>query len=158
MIENALTLRKVNVKTKITVKTIVAVSLVILAIAFPQLIHLVAGASGGMNFFLCICLLCLQVHFSALGGGLALASLHQFLVILSHRHSEAQCQCFQDFHLWLLNSLYLPSSQAYFLIKLQKINGLQFRQSCLLKLVEDWHFLPWLVFLKAFQVFHLTWF
>ena len=32
MIENALTLRKVNVKTKITVKTIVAVSLVILAI------------------------------------------------------------------------------------------------------------------------------
>lgn len=49
MIENALTLRKVNVKTKITVKTIVAVSLVILAIAFPQLIHLVAGASGGMT-------------------------------------------------------------------------------------------------------------
>lgn len=50
MIENALTLRKVGVKTKVTVKSITAVALVALAIVFPQLIHLAAGASGGMTY------------------------------------------------------------------------------------------------------------
>lgn len=50
MIENALTLRKVGVKTKVTVKSITAVALVTLAIVFPQLIHLAAGASGGMTY------------------------------------------------------------------------------------------------------------
>ena len=50
MIESILTQRNVKTKTKITIKSIIAVSLVALSVALPQLVHLVAGAQGGMTW------------------------------------------------------------------------------------------------------------
>lgn len=50
MIESILTKRNVKTKTKITIKSIIAVGLVALSVALPQLVHLVAGAQGGMTW------------------------------------------------------------------------------------------------------------
>lgn len=50
MLESILVQRKVKVQTKVTVKTLVAVALVVLAVALPQIVHVAAGASGGMMF------------------------------------------------------------------------------------------------------------
>lgn len=50
MIESILTQRNVKTKTKITIKSIIAVGLVALSVALPQLVHLVAGAQGGMTW------------------------------------------------------------------------------------------------------------
>lgn len=50
MLESILVQRKVKVQTKVTVKTLVAVGLIVLAVALPQIVHVAAGASGGMMF------------------------------------------------------------------------------------------------------------
>ncbi len=50
MLEAALTLKNVNTKTKITIKTLVSVGLIALAVVLPQLVHLVAGAPGGVQW------------------------------------------------------------------------------------------------------------
>ena len=50
MLENILTLKKYSHKTKLTVKSIVAVSLVALAVALPQIVHLAAGQAGGVTW------------------------------------------------------------------------------------------------------------
>ena len=50
MLENILTLKKYSHKTKLTVKSIVAVSLVALAVVLPQIVHLAAGQSGGVTW------------------------------------------------------------------------------------------------------------
>lgn len=47
MIENALTRRNVSRKVKITVKSLISLGIVALAVALPQLVHLVAGRAGG---------------------------------------------------------------------------------------------------------------
>ncbi len=48
MLENILVLKQVQVKTKVKIKTIVSVALIALAVGLPQLVHLFAGAQGGM--------------------------------------------------------------------------------------------------------------
>lgn len=50
MLESVLVRKNVSAKNKITVKSIVAVSLVVLAVALPQFVHLVAGAAGGVTW------------------------------------------------------------------------------------------------------------
>lgn len=50
MLENILTQRNVKTKTKITIKSIISIGLVALSVALPQLVHLVAGAQGGMTW------------------------------------------------------------------------------------------------------------
>lgn len=50
MLEAILTQRKINKKAKITVKFLVAAGIVALAVALPQLVHLVAGAEGGIKW------------------------------------------------------------------------------------------------------------
>ena len=50
MLENILTLKKYSHKTKLTVKSIVAVSLVALAVVLPQIVHLAAGQAGGVTW------------------------------------------------------------------------------------------------------------
>lgn len=50
MLENILTLKKYSHKTKLTVKSIVAVSLVALAVLLPQIVHLAAGQAGGVTW------------------------------------------------------------------------------------------------------------
>lgn len=50
MLENALTMRNVSVGRKITCKTLVSAGLIALAVALPQLVHLAAGASGGVKW------------------------------------------------------------------------------------------------------------
>ena len=48
--ENALTQRNVSYGTKITYKTLISAGLVALAVTLPQLVHLAAGAPGGVRW------------------------------------------------------------------------------------------------------------
>ena len=48
MLESILTQKNVKTKTKIAIKSIVTVGIIALAVGLPQLVHLVAGAQGGM--------------------------------------------------------------------------------------------------------------
>ncbi len=50
MLESILTLKNVGTKAKITIKTMVSVGLIALAVVLPQLVHLAAGASGGVEW------------------------------------------------------------------------------------------------------------
>lgn len=50
MIENVLKRKNITLKAKITVKMLISALIIALAVAFPQLIHLVAGASGGVKW------------------------------------------------------------------------------------------------------------
>ena len=48
MIETALTKRQASLRTKITVKSLVSLSIVVLTVALPQLAHLAVGAQAGI--------------------------------------------------------------------------------------------------------------
>lgn len=50
MFENALTMRNLSVRTKITYKTLVSAGLIALAVILPQLIHLALGQPGGVRW------------------------------------------------------------------------------------------------------------
>lgn len=50
MIESVLTKRNVSLRTKITVKSAIAVGLVALAVALPQVFHAAFGAAGGVTW------------------------------------------------------------------------------------------------------------
>ena len=50
MIESVLTRRNAKAGTKITVKSLISVGVVALAVLLPQLVHLIAGASGGVQW------------------------------------------------------------------------------------------------------------
>ena len=50
MVEGILTRRNATVKVKITVKTIISVALIALAVVLPQIAHLVGGAAAGMTW------------------------------------------------------------------------------------------------------------
>lgn len=50
MLEAVLVRRNVTVKTKITVKSLVSVGLIACAVLLPQLVHLIGGAPGGVQW------------------------------------------------------------------------------------------------------------
>lgn len=50
MLESVLVQRNCSVKVKITVKSLVSVGLVALAVLLPQLVHLIAGQNGGVQW------------------------------------------------------------------------------------------------------------
>lgn len=50
MFENALTMRNLSVRTKITCKTLVSAGLIALAVILPQLVHLALGQHGGVKW------------------------------------------------------------------------------------------------------------
>lgn len=50
MLENVLVQRNVKFKTKVTIKSLITFGLIVLAVGLPQLVHLVAGAQGGMTY------------------------------------------------------------------------------------------------------------
>lgn len=50
MLEAVLTKRNVSFKTKITVKSLVSAGLIICAVLLPQLVHLIGGAPGGVQW------------------------------------------------------------------------------------------------------------
>lgn len=50
MIEKILSKRNFSVKIKITVKTLISLAVVALAVVLPQIVHLFAGAAGGIKF------------------------------------------------------------------------------------------------------------
>ena len=50
MIENVLVKRNVAFKMKITVKSLVSVGIVALAVILPQLVHLISGQAGGVRW------------------------------------------------------------------------------------------------------------
>lgn len=50
MLESILAKRNVSTKAKITIKSLISAGLIILAVGLPQLVHLIAGASGGMTW------------------------------------------------------------------------------------------------------------
>ena len=50
MIESVLAKHNANLGTKITVKSLISVGVVALAVLLPQLVHLIAGASGGVQW------------------------------------------------------------------------------------------------------------
>ena len=47
MLENVLKTRNLSLKAKITLKFIVAVSVVAMAVVLPQIVHAAAGSEGG---------------------------------------------------------------------------------------------------------------
>ena len=50
MIENVLVRKNVSVKVKITVKSLVSVGIIALAVILPQLLHLALGQAGGVQW------------------------------------------------------------------------------------------------------------
>lgn len=50
MLEAVLVRRNVSQKTKITVKSLISVGLIVCAVVLPQLVHLIAGAPGGVQW------------------------------------------------------------------------------------------------------------
>ena len=50
MIESVLAKHNAKLGTKITVKSLISVGVVALAVLLPQLVHLIAGASGGVQW------------------------------------------------------------------------------------------------------------
>ena len=50
MVDKVLTRINADIKIRITVKGLIAVMLIGLAVGLPQIVHLVAGASGGVRF------------------------------------------------------------------------------------------------------------
>lgn len=50
MIESILTSKHFGVRAKITVKAVVSVGVIALAVLLPQLVHLIAGPQGGMQW------------------------------------------------------------------------------------------------------------
>ena len=50
MIENVLVNKNLSLKARITVKGVIAALTVALAVLLPQLVHIAAGASGGMTY------------------------------------------------------------------------------------------------------------
>ena len=50
MIESVLAKQNAKLGTKITVKSLISVGVVALAVLLPQLVHLIAGASGGVQW------------------------------------------------------------------------------------------------------------
>lgn len=64
MLENVLTLKNVKTSVKVTVKTIVSICLIVLAVGLPQIVHACLGASGGI--------LLLPMYLPVLASGLVL--------------------------------------------------------------------------------------
>ncbi len=50
MIENVLVKRNCSLKVKITVKSLISLGIVALAVALPQLVHIIAGQPGGVKW------------------------------------------------------------------------------------------------------------
>ena len=50
MIESVLSAKNVSLKIKITVKTVISAAIIALAVGLPQIVHLVAGAQGGVTW------------------------------------------------------------------------------------------------------------
>ena len=50
MIESVLNAKQAKARVKFTVKTLVSAAVVVLAVVLPQLVHLVAGAQGGIQW------------------------------------------------------------------------------------------------------------
>lgn len=50
MLEHLLSERKLSFRVRVTVKCLVSVGLVVLAVALPQLVHLALGAAGGVEW------------------------------------------------------------------------------------------------------------
>ena len=67
MIENVLTRKNLSFKQKITVKILISVGIVALAVILPQLVHLVAGQAGGVEW--------LPMYLPVLLGGCLLGSV-----------------------------------------------------------------------------------
>lgn len=67
MIENVLTRKGLSFKLKITVKSLISAGIVALAVVLPQLVHLVAGQAGGVEW--------LPMYLPVLLGGCLLGSV-----------------------------------------------------------------------------------
>lgn len=50
MLDNILTKRNCSLKVKVTIKSLVSLGIIALAVLLPQLVHLVAGQSGGVQW------------------------------------------------------------------------------------------------------------
>ena len=50
MIENVLVRKNLSLKVKITVKSLISAGIIALAVILPQLVHLIAGQSGGVEW------------------------------------------------------------------------------------------------------------
>lgn len=67
MIESVLTKKQMTFKTKITIKSLISIAIVALAVGLPQLVHLIAGATGGASW--------LPMYLPVLLGGCLLGTL-----------------------------------------------------------------------------------
>lgn len=50
MIESVLTKRKFSLKVKVTIKALISFGIIALSVVLPQLVHLIAGAPGGVKW------------------------------------------------------------------------------------------------------------
>ena len=67
MIESDLTKKQMTFKAKITIKSLISIAIVALAVGLPQLVHLIAGATGGASW--------LPMYLPVLLGGCLLGTL-----------------------------------------------------------------------------------
>ena len=67
MLENVLTKKGYSLKLKLTVKSLVSVGIIALAVALPQIVHAILGASGGVQW--------LPMYLPVLLGGCLLGTL-----------------------------------------------------------------------------------
>lgn len=67
MIENVLTRKNLSFKWKVTVKSLISVGVIALAVILPQLVHLAAGVQGGVRW--------LPMYLPVLLGGCLLGSV-----------------------------------------------------------------------------------
>ena len=67
MLENALTKKGYSLKLKITIKSLVSLGIIALAVALPQIVHAILGAPGGVQW--------LPMYLPVLLGGCLLGSV-----------------------------------------------------------------------------------
>ena len=67
MLENVLTRKGYSLKLKLTVKSLVSLGIIALAVALPQIVHAILGASGGVQW--------LPMYLPVLLGGCLLGSV-----------------------------------------------------------------------------------
>ncbi len=86
MIESVLQRKNLSLKLKITVKGLISLGIVLLAVVLPQLVHLVAGSEGGVRWlpmYLPVLLGgCLLGQWCGIGAGIA-SPVISFLITLA---------------------------------------------------------------------------
>ena len=82
MIENVLVRKNLSLKVKITVKSLISAGIIALAVILPQLVHLIAGQPGGVQW--------LPMYLPVLLGGCLLGWTWGLGVGIASKHDNSR--------------------------------------------------------------------